>query len=139
MKGLKVSFKITGQIGPATISDLRRFQRKSTLVCGGRDFVDDELTAFVLDLLRPTIIIEGGYRGADTMAREWAFVSSTHCATVPAQWDELGGQAGPLRNRAMLLLRPDVVVAFPGGRGTRDMYFAAAGCSVPVVRVVPGP
>src|SRR5262249_16770583 len=38
------------------------------------------------------------------------------------EWDELGKKAGPLRNQRMLDEgKPDLVVAFPGGGGTKDM------------------
>jgi ABC-type Fe3+-hydroxamate transport system substrate-binding protein len=36
----------------------------------------------------------------------------------------------------MLRLRPDLVVAFPGGRGTADMVAAATDAGIPV-RIVP--
>jgi hypothetical protein len=36
------------------------------------------------------------------------------------EWDELGKKAGPLRNQRMLDEgKPDLVVAFPGGGGTK--------------------
>lgn len=133
-----IRFRIAGQRADFGPDDLREFQLRSTLVCGGRDFDDAELMSSVLDLLRPTIVIEGGYRGADTIARLWAKAAATHCATVPAQWDEFGGRAGPIRNSAMLLLRPGVVVAMPGGNGTRDMCRSAHTAGVPVIRVFAG-
>jgi len=41
------------------------------------------------------------------------------------EWDELGKKAGPLRNQRMLDEgKPDLVVAFPGGGGTKDMVSA---------------
>lgn len=52
------------------------------LVCGGRNFADRELLARTLAPYKPSPanaasehkIIEGGARGADSMAREWAEV-----------------------------------------------------------------
>lgn len=41
-------------------------------------------------------------------------------------------KVGPKRNRKMLELKPDGVVAFPGGRGTMDMIRAATEAGVPV-------
>jgi hypothetical protein len=42
--------------------------------------------------------------------------------TFSADWDKLGAAAGPVRNQKMLVEgRPDLVVAFPGGKGTADM------------------
>jgi predicted Rossmann-fold nucleotide-binding protein len=36
-------------------------------------------------------------------------------------WDNFGSRAGAMRNENMLLLAPDLVVAFPGGPGTAHM------------------
>lgn len=95
------------------------------LICGGRDYDDAENVALVINLLknvyRDLIIIEGGARGADTLAREEAKRRGIHCATVPALWDTYKKGAGDKRNRAMVFgLEPHVVVAFPGGRGTEN-------------------
>ena len=38
-----------------------------------------------------------------------------------AQWAKYGKAAGPMRNQEMLDSGIDLVVAFPGGRGTADM------------------
>ena len=93
------------------------------LVTGGRNYSDRAAFHKAMAALpfHPSIIIEGGAGGADRMAREWAKVSGAHHATVPALWDEYGKGAGPKRNTAMLLLKPDYCLAFPGGRGTADM------------------
>ena len=51
------------------------------------------------------------------------------------QWDELGKKAGPLRNQRMLDDgKPDMVVAFPGGGGTKDMVRRAAKAGVAIMR-----
>lgn len=99
------------------------------LVCGGRKYnnrarVYSTLTR--IHTLKPIeVLIEGGAKGADTLAREWAKDAGVHCATMPALWNKLGDAAGPPRNRAMALLRPTLVVAFPGNSGTRDMMNTA--------------
>jgi ABC-type Fe3+-hydroxamate transport system substrate-binding protein len=50
-----------------------------------------------------------------------------------AEWEKYGKRAGPVRNRQMLELKPDGVVAFDtGGPGTRDMITAAQEAGVPV-------
>lgn len=44
----------------------------------------------------------------------------------PADWDRYGKAAGGIRNSQMLIEgKPDLVVAFPGGNGTRDMVLKA--------------
>ena len=96
------------------------------LVCGGRDFDNPNWLTITLDELsrgaRWTAIIEGGARGADRQAREWAAASGIAVETYEADWQAHGPGAGPIRNRRMLDEgQPDLVVAFPGGPGTRNM------------------
>lgn len=109
------------------------------LVCGGREFDDATLLDSVLDNFhkgyRITVLIEGGARGADSLAREWAFKRGVHCATMPALWNTYRKKAGPIRNGHMLLLGPVVVFAFPGGNGTENMVSQARVAGVEVLRV----
>lgn len=96
------------------------------LICGGRDFADKELLHKALRslILHPTdaVIIHGAARGADQMAADWGYLRGAHVEPFPADWQRYGGAAGPLRNQAMLDVgKPDVVIAFPGGKGTADM------------------
>lgn len=96
------------------------------LVCGGRDYADeimmDEVLSDIDSQRRITTVIEGEARGADTLAREWAERRRIAVRKYPADWANNGKAAGPIRNRQMLVEgKPDLVVAFPGGRGTADM------------------
>ena len=97
------------------------------LVCGGRDYSDKKRVFKELDALADVhddlVIIEGGARGADAFAKYWAIdhppVVLIH---VPADWKGHGQSAGMLRNIKMLALyKPDLVLAFPGGKGTAHM------------------
>jgi hypothetical protein len=107
------------------------------IVCGGRDYTDAARVAKVLDAAVPRLglwcIIEGGYRGADIMARDWALArGDVSVIEAPADWDRDGTQAGPIRNAFMLrmLLGAEgrkAVIAFPGGDGTANMLFLANG------------
>lgn len=104
------------------------------LVCGGREYSDREFLYMFLDSEgRVDLLIEGGARGADRLAREWALSRGVHVATVNAQWDKFGGGAGPLRNHAMTLLKPTRCIAFPGGRGTGDMVRRCKNASIPAI------
>ena len=107
-----------------------------TIVCGGRDY-DKPATVFaVLNDLRPSMVIHGECpTGADYMADVWCSHSNTHVARVPALWSGFGDMAGPLRNTHMLLLKPGLVIAFPGGAGTRNMTEKAASQGIPVIKV----
>ena len=111
------------------------------LVCGGRDFCNDRLLYRSLHALHAlygvTLLIEGGARGADRLAREWAVKTGVEVKTYPADWDKHGRSAGPIRNEKMLLDgKPELVIAFPGGKGTAHMVALAekAGVQVKTVR-----
>jgi hypothetical protein len=104
------------------------------LVTGGRDYADADLVTRALTMLKATEVAQGGASGADRLAALWAHDNNVPCVTFPADWAKHGKAAGPIRNRQMLdAFRPDVVAAFPGGRGTAHMITHAEDCGVPVV------
>ena len=111
------------------------YQGKIVLVTGGRKFVDPATIGKALKTLAPALLIGGGADGLDLKAKQWAFVDGVHFAEVRALWEEHGLAAGPIRNGMMLKLRPDFVLAFPGGSGTKNMVNQALAASVPVLRV----
>jgi hypothetical protein len=56
-----------------------------------------------------------------------------------AEWDKHGRAAGPIRNQQMLDDgKPDLVLAFAGGRGTDDMCRRAREAGIEVRRYWPG-
>jgi hypothetical protein len=56
-----------------------------------------------------------------------------------ADW-QLGRKAGPIRNQRMLDEgRPELVIAFPGGRGTSDMTARARAAPLETISVPPSP
>lgn len=96
------------------------------LVCGGREFRDQLWLNKTLDAIHAetpiSLIIEGGARGADTLARTWAQIRHVDCKTFAAEWDLYNAAAGRIRNRKMLKEgQPNLVVPFPGSHGTSDM------------------
>ena len=106
------------------------------LVCGGRNFVDMPLLEGTLDELRPTEIIHGGATGADEMAGAWADRHKIPVQVFKASWGRYSNYAGPERNRRMLREgKPDLVVAFHGGVGTKNMIELAEHAGVEVMRV----
>lgn len=110
------------------------------LVCGGRDYSRKAYLDATLDELhadRPfSIVIHGAARGADTLAGEWAVTRGVGFRSYPAEWDKYGKSAGHIRNQRMLDAEsPDLVVAFPGGRGTADMVARARLAGVPVMEI----
>lgn len=128
------------------------------LVCGGRTFgvpvvrdPSDEARAnkqaaderalmkHVLDKVHAecniTLIIQGEAKGADSYAKEWALSRGIHVLCFPAQWARDGRKAGPLRNQEMLDRgKPELVVAFPGSAGTRDMVKRAGDAGITVLK-----
>lgn len=112
------------------------------LVCGGRDFSDSLFISGVLenfhahDEYQDWVIIEGGARGVDTFAKKWAERTYIPVLEYKADWNKHGKAAGPIRNQQMLDEgKPDLVIAFPGGRGTADMVSRAKKANIPVEEV----
>lgn len=112
------------------------------LVTGGRAYSDVEKLSAVLHKLNKEagidMIIEGGAKGADALARDWALMNRIAGETYIADWENQGGFAGPARNARMLTEgEPDLVIAFPGGRGTADMVRKARRAGVEVIEIAP--
>lgn len=113
------------------------------LVCGGRDFMDRGAMSKALMPYRPKItepsehiLIVGGASGADALAEEWADVWGMRKRVFAADWKLHGRAAGPIRNQRMIDEgKPDVVIAFKGGRGTADMVRRAVAAGIPVHQI----
>lgn len=119
------------------------------IVCGGPDFRGWKAARTALDFWLPripiTVLIHGGRVsmspadrhlpweerkkwGADYIARRWAELRGVRTieeALPDAEWKKLGGSATVLLNRKLLDLRPDRVIALPGGEETSDMLTQA--------------
>jgi len=122
------------------------------LVTGGRDFANRSCVWSALAMLLPVqpgrVLIHGACpTGADAHADAWAtylnarIVNIENVITIecfPANWGRDGKAAGPIRNSRMLAEgKPDIVLAFPGGRGTADMVRKAKAAGVMVLEVTP--
>jgi hypothetical protein len=130
------------------------------LVCGGRSYgrVPDgcppdqirqyaEIAARQSFLLRETldhihqetpisVLIHGGAAGADAHADSWARSRSVTVEQFKANWRTHGAKAGPLRNQQMLDEgKPDMAVAFPGGKGTADAIKRIMAAGIKLVEV----
>jgi len=110
------------------------------LVCGGRDYADRMKMKEILDDLHVktpiTCLIQGSARGADRLAKNWAFFNQIVCEEYAASWEEYGKAAGHMRNAKMLVEgKPDIVIAFPGGKGTADMVRKAKTANVKTLEV----
>lgn len=106
------------------------------LVCGGRDYDNAAFVFSILDHLHAgepvTELMQGGAPGADALARDWAKARGIKRWVCHADWKAHGRAAGPKRNARMLEWKPDLVVAFPGGRGTQNMIAQARAAGVEV-------
>jgi YspA, cpYpsA-related SLOG family len=110
------------------------------IVCGWRDFKDWRFLSATLDALHADTpfdrIATGAQQGADTLAEIWARRRGIRLELYHALWRTHGDAAGPIRNQKMLDdEHPDVVIAFPGGRGTADMVRRAKDAGVRVIEV----
>ncbi len=119
------------------------------LVCGGRDFTDYDLLYCTLSTGMSSgelqigqtygAIIHGAARGADSLASRFASEMGIQCISFPADWRKHGKAAGFIRNQQMLSEgKPDIVIAFPGGRGTADMVRRARLAGVEIHEVKDG-
>jgi hypothetical protein len=113
------------------------------LVCGGRDYDNAERVSEVLTRLHRfsepiDAIIEGAATGADRLGRDWAEANGIRVESYPANWGDYGTAAGPIRNAQMIEEgRPRLVIAFPGGKGTRNMIKVARKAGVEVIEIAP--
>lgn len=122
------------------------------LVCGGRNFATpedkpnedyvNERGYFLsrMDMLweqkSPDLIVHGNAEGPDKLSGLYALDKECNVMVVPAKWATHGRSAGPKRNWEMLQLQHvDLVVAFPGGTGTKNMREQAEKAGIRVVNL----
>lgn len=126
---------------PKTPTTGTALQGKRIAVTGGRGFWDQEVIGAVLDRLRPTEVCHGAAKGCDTEVGIWANGRRVPVQPFPVtsvEWKRSGRGAGPRRNRRMLdAFKPDLLLAFPGGAGTRDCVTSALERHIPVYLVYP--
>lgn len=140
-----------------TDADARMSAAVRVLVCGGRVFGNIEDTGlgtpeywtacdqwdFGLAWLQSkfkdqsVVVISGNAKGADEIGEDFAVMEDHELEVYKADWKTHGKKAGALRNIQMLEKgKPDLVVAFPGGRGTAHMVQIARAAGVEVIEVV---
>lgn len=105
------------------------------LICGGRNYRSYSVVEREMKTIDAEIdcIIHGCATGADSLGSLWAELNGVSEWRFPAQWSRDGRSAGPRRNTLMLKVgKPDLVIAFPGGRGTAHMVRIAKKAGVPV-------
>ncbi len=111
------------------------------LICGGRDFAHEgTFNGAMRQIIElrgcPEKIVQGGAPGADTMAAHWGEKMGLSVVAEVSDWGSHGNAAGPIRNQKMIDdHKPDVVIAFPGGRGTADMVRRAREAKIEVIEI----
>lgn len=94
------------------------------IIAGSRNGKFGPETATLLDKFvkahNVTLIIEGGQKGIDACAGEYAARKGIDHITFHANWVGRGKPAGPFRNRRMAKWA-DALLIFPGDIGTKSM------------------
>lgn len=105
-------------------------------VTGGRNYSDVHKVAKVLSVMRPdAVLVNGGAPGADYLcAQAWRTMGRS-TVTFNADWALNGKAAGVIRNDQMARSGLDLLIAFPGGRGTSDMVKRCREAGIPVLEV----
>ena len=101
------------------------------IICGDRNWRDYWAIYDVISRLdRSSVIIHGAAAGADTIAGIIGRKLGFEVVSVPAEWGKYGRAAGPIRNKIMLDMEPDLVIAFHSdirnSKGTKNMLDIAA-------------
>jgi hypothetical protein len=104
------------------------------VVTGGRNYTNKTFVYSVLSSYDISFLGVGDAKGVDSLAREYAVENNIPYKVFKADWNLYGKKAGPIRNELMLEdIKPDLVIAFRGGRGTEDCARKAMEKSIPVL------
>lgn len=103
---------------------------KKIIVAGPRDYYDKEYIYQILDKYLNQLyisktedveIVEGGARGVDSIAKDYAKEYKLQHKQFPADWDRNGRSAGPIRNQRMAEYADVLIAFYNGSRGTSNM------------------
>jgi len=102
------------------------------IVAGSRTITNSSVVYTALDMLQAylhteigidvTEVVSGTAKGPDSLGAYWARAKGLPVMEFPADWDEYGKAAGPMRNQVMAKYG-HILAAFWDGRskGTKDM------------------
>ena len=112
----------------------------SVLVTGGRDYQDKATLGAALEAIKQKrteeiVIWSGAATSADYLSITWAMANGVDFRGYPAKLEDHGKSAGFIRNSRMISMKPDLVVAFPGGDETENCVEEARKANIPVWRV----
>ena len=95
----------------------------NVVICGSRGITDRDLVEYLIENSEFDItgVIEGGAKGVDTIAGEWARAQNIPVTVVKPDWHAHGLYAGPKRNREMVQMGEAVIAVWDGkSRGTQS-------------------
>ncbi len=107
---------------------------KHIAIIGSRSYPGPgPVAAFVARLPADAVVVSGGAPGVDSFAEEAARARGLKILIFPADWEQLGREAGPIRN-ARIVAHANRVVAFWDGasRGTLNTVLLAQRAGLPV-------
>lgn len=115
------------------------------IVTGGRNYQHKHKVWNTLNQLdemlrlsddRITAVIHGDCpTGADAFASEWCGAADVDEIAFPADWDQHGKAAGPIRNSKLLECGAEICLSFSGGAGTADMTRKAKAAGLKVIEI----
>ena len=86
-----------------------------------------------------TEVVCGMARGADMFGAKWAYENKIPIKKFPANWDEHGMAAGPIRNAEMAEYADAAIIfIWDGSRGSADMERKMRTLRKPVFTVING-
>lgn len=95
------------------------------------DYLDGLLSMIKVKTNKDVQIIEGGAKGVDFLAKQYAKAHNLSTIQVTADWARYGKSAGPRRNARMADLCGWCVVFYSGSAGSKSMITEAVKRGVP--------
>jgi len=111
------------------------------IIAGSRGIDDYDRVADAVDAsgYAPDEVVSGTARGVDTLGERWAREHGVPVRRMPADWDEHGRAAGPIRNREMAAYGDALVAVWDEqSAGTRSMLREAYSRNLEMYLVRPG-
>jgi len=90
-------------------------------IVGGRDFADYDLLCMEAGRIPATVIVSGGAKGCDLLARRYAVAKGLELVEFLPDYTKYG-RGAPIRRNADIISNSDVVLGFWDGksRGTKN-------------------
>lgn len=112
-------------------------EKFNVIIAGGRDFQNYNLLCekcdFYFSRIKPTAIISGLAKGADSLGRQYGLNRGIQVLEFPADWNKYGKSAGMRRNQEMLKIADGLIAFWDGkSRGTENMINIAKNKGIPI-------